>query len=78
MYYDIVVLDVNLCNYILFLTLFVSRKQQLHELRRLQREEARQQRELNAKAETLRNEQIKRFAADKEVDILFIEAFLRF
>ncbi|EFO23750.2 hypothetical protein LOAG_04738 [Loa loa] len=42
------------------------RKQQLHELRRLQREETRQQRELNGKAEALRNEQIKRFAADKE------------
>uniref|UniRef100_A0A158RCI0 TPH domain-containing protein n=1 Tax=Thelazia callipaeda TaxID=103827 RepID=A0A158RCI0_THECL len=41
-------------------------KQQLHELRRLQREEARQQRELNAKAEALRNEQMKRFAIDKE------------
>lgn len=52
-------------------TLLVSRKQQLHELRRLQREEARQQRELNAKAEALRNEQMKRFAADKEVGTLF-------
>ncbi|MCP9258669.1 STE20-like serine/threonine-protein kinase [Dirofilaria immitis] len=49
-----------------YISLYGDWKQQLHELRRLQREEARQQRELNAKAETLRNEQIKRFAADKE------------
>ncbi|VDM91723.1 unnamed protein product, partial [Onchocerca ochengi] len=49
-----------------YVSLYGNWKQQLHELRRLQREEARQQRELNAKAEALRNEQIKRFAADKE------------
>ncbi|MFH4974455.1 hypothetical protein AB6A40_001164 [Gnathostoma spinigerum] len=45
---------------------FELRKQQLHELRRLQREEARQQRELIAKSEAQRNELTRRFAADKE------------
>uniref|UniRef100_A0A0N5AZN8 TPH domain-containing protein n=1 Tax=Syphacia muris TaxID=451379 RepID=A0A0N5AZN8_9BILA len=45
---------------------FELRKQQLHDLRRMQREEARQQRELTAKAEALRNDQAKRFAAEKE------------
>uniref|UniRef100_F1KTM9 STE20-like serine/threonine-protein kinase n=1 Tax=Ascaris suum TaxID=6253 RepID=F1KTM9_ASCSU len=42
------------------------RKQQLHDLRRLQREEARQLRELYTKAETQQNEQAKRFALEKE------------
>ncbi|VDN55924.1 unnamed protein product [Dracunculus medinensis] len=45
---------------------FDLRKQQLHELRRLQREETRQLRELNAKLETQRNEQAKRFSFEKE------------
>uniref|UniRef100_A0A915C9E9 Protein kinase domain-containing protein n=2 Tax=Parascaris univalens TaxID=6257 RepID=A0A915C9E9_PARUN len=42
------------------------RKQQLHDLRRLQREEARQLRELYTKAEIQQNEQAKRFALEKE------------
>ncbi|VDK17288.1 unnamed protein product [Anisakis simplex] len=42
------------------------RKQQLHDLRRLQREEARQLRELHTKADSQRNEQAKRFAIEKE------------
>ena len=38
----------------------------------MQREEARQQRELTAKAEALRNEQAKRFAAEKDVNMAFL------
>jgi len=53
------------------------RKKELRDLKRIQREEARQQQELNARAEQIREQQERKFAFEMQVD-LFYDMFILF
>lgn len=46
---------------------FELRKKEMQDLKRMQREEARQQQDLNARAEALREQQEQKFALEKRV-----------
>ncbi len=50
-------------------TVHCCRKQELQDLKRMQREEARQHQELSARTEMLREQQEKRFALEKQVQL---------
>lgn len=51
------------------------RKKELRDLKRIQREEARQQQELNARAEQIREQQERKFAFEMQV-VLFYDMFI--